>query len=595
MTKLPFHLSENQLFKVTLPLTLFLSGLFVFCGLINFYADSEIWSASVSQFLLSGQSSFDFLYIRPLFHAILYPIHWLSMHPEWLILARVEFLLVGVIHLFLFGLLGFELLRSRSQSILLVGFLITNSFFLSRGYRIRADLLASCFFTAWCLFFVKWCRSNQPDQYKRWMIALLVCAFLSTPKSIYFIAIAVLLTGLNIGKPVSLVFGSKKRIGSALIIITVFVYFIITAPSEVLVKNLITGSALYFVNQFEGGLDVPRYLSATSFVYFSRWIVENPIMVFGLFSSLILLVVEKLRSFAIFNSRPERHLTLGGFVALFFVIFHNDKLPHFICAMTPIITIASFLGWKYLLQLVTSKWSRWKFFPSYPVCMILLLVIATVASVDQSLRLYRENNNFQQINALNILKDYKDTLPEATVFDSLGLLPYEKTIYRFLEGGKTPENKQLLKEILALRPQILFYTNKFLLAEPSLSHLLIEPNYAHVGSGVFVEALNTRFPNTSDSSPTSSVPIRPVIEDLVALYPEDRLFYVYSQQRDVKFLSKTGEEVQLQNPVELSELIRKVDIIQGQKNRIVSLSPYRFTNLPEDHLISRLFRFDQDY
>ncbi|MCJ8276321.1 MAG: glycosyltransferase family 39 protein, partial [Bdellovibrionales bacterium] len=154
------------------------------------WADTELWAISASKALFQEKSNHSLSY-KFFFHTFMYPLYWLDLNNiQTLHAARFLFYSVGMGILLLVYQISETLFANQKKSLWAVFLVVTSTFFLSRGFRVRSDLLA-CFFQL--LYFLSYLRFRKNQDFKWCFVALFSLAFmlLSTPKSILFLLVII--------------------------------------------------------------------------------------------------------------------------------------------------------------------------------------------------------------------------------------------------------------------------------------------------------------------------------------------------------------------------------------------------------------------
>ncbi|MCZ0931623.1 MAG: glycosyltransferase family 39 protein, partial [Oligoflexia bacterium] len=173
--------------KVFLFFIIFFCFAFQALSFFTLWTETELYPVHSSQYLFSQYAN-EFLFaLKPLFYSILKLSFALSRLFDWLAMTGARFLFalngLAILALFYFYVKN---KTSRYNAILAVLFLASLNIFLDRAFRVRSDLLSTCF-SLICLL-VNLNIKEQKDDWKFYIIAFLLTAILLiSPKGIYWL------------------------------------------------------------------------------------------------------------------------------------------------------------------------------------------------------------------------------------------------------------------------------------------------------------------------------------------------------------------------------------------------------------------------
>ncbi len=476
-----------------------------------FLADTEIWALHLTGELFKSTHETS-VYYKPLFHLVLYPIQALDISSSWMfLLARWLFALIGLGTVYLTYQVTYKLSSSRLAAGFAALLLLTNTVFLTRGFRIRSDFLASFFHLATMLLMLTVAR-KAPEEQRRFTAAvgiLVSLMLLSTPKAVYFFISQTVfffswgLSGAQL-KRKSFLFEMIK--GHAIPVVLGLILIAITGFASVTFSQLPLSQAYRhaweFFIQVTQSSDTPSYWSPQAFQYVRRLIAENPIWTVLVYFSFLTAIFShwRARRHGNANWSLEKSFYLSAFVTLAFMLLHNHRVPFFIASMLPPVCVTSGLFLSRWLQ----NWRRastnrsWK----NPVLRLLMRQRAGVARATVLLvaifvvgKAYRaheiqlsENNNRKQLHAIKLFDEYLKRHPSAQFYDMVGSLPAKSDIFAFVGPGEKVRFSLLQEKLNIADPDLFLFSNRLLILEPFITDRFLSW-MVPIGHGVYARGL----------------------------------------------------------------------------------------------------------
>ena len=454
---------------------IFILGFF-YLSITTHITDSEIWSVSNTKFFPFEASVNSYLY-KVAFHTILKLPYFFDLSSwQTLLWGRATFCFVGLFLVYITYILAREVCQKQKHSFLAVFFLVTSTLFLSRGFRVRSDLLSASFFYV-CLFLT---FQNKDYKFKSILFFLsLSLMLLSTPKSIVFWLILVV-AFLRKNKKDSVFLNGAKN--SLLVVPTSFVLvasvFLILQDKFV---SVIRGLYSYLVSSFVGPHS--NYINATDFFHINLFIRNNLtffiLIVAGLF----------LAPFFLKKNREHNSLLCVAWVSTVIVVLFPNKRPFFLVTFLPIYSILV-----ALLLIEFEKWSvSQKERKTFICAKVILFAMITVGAVKHLSLVLRENNNFDQkilvqsfdkYFKLNFAKDY---------YDAFGVLPRSSFVAGFIGPEQGWSNHLSIQRVINIKPDLILYTGKIAIKRREMIPFLLE-NYSPIGHRIWARAVLEKVP-----------------------------------------------------------------------------------------------------
>ncbi|MEZ4871791.1 MAG: hypothetical protein R2827_05995 [Bdellovibrionales bacterium] len=348
-------------FRYFLPFfAVFISTAFLFKAVTGFWADSEIWAVTLSKvkfFSFTAENTIPAdslgLYFKPLHHLlikftyILFPDSWNILTINRSVGAAIGFGIAIV-----YARVFYEILYDRKGFILAFIAILATTLFFERGYRIRADLLASLFHGLILLEFFHLQRKTDAFDIKISTFLLVIyelCMVLSTVK---YLPVLVLLNILYF----FLLAGESKehywvRFYKTKFLIQVFLVFAILLGIHFYTPHFLENYVQELIKYSMEADMAATGENETKFIHVFRWVSGNPLIWVGYISlvvfSLMRLFLSREKVFTF--EKNKNFLTFYSILFLIYVLATPEKYSYFIASVSPIFTILSLI---YLVHFI---------------------------------------------------------------------------------------------------------------------------------------------------------------------------------------------------------------------------------------------------
>ena len=442
---------------------------------------SEVYPSLTARRLLSPDRIYYLFSLKPLYNFLLFiSFHVssiLNMYP--VSLNRILFAFNGA------GLAFFlyKIIKKKTDSfnaLTAVLLLITSHIFLTRGFRIRSDLLISTLGLSAVLFSLKSAENKKTGlRRENFSFGLLLCMLLVSPKGVYWLGFAGLLVKESLNLAKKQIFSLKKTgLFFTGIVLLSFAFqdpFFIKA-----VKN----SALFYINNLkDSALSVKTggafALWGREISFFSDFMRKNP--------QIILIALLK-AGFVFYQTTvlKERKWNLSdtSFAVLLSVsLFHPQQKPFFLCALTP---------W-FLLHFFTDPFynkHRDSFYsPLFKKGFLLFLFCyAGGALFLRGVRVFKIYNNFEQKAAVRQVEGFFKTLPSLRIYNSSAFLRHPNSLNWFL--GPYESHRAPLKQLVEdHKVDVIFHAPDFTLQQFLSQDPVEETGWTNVQSHIYYRSL----------------------------------------------------------------------------------------------------------
>ena len=300
-----------------------------------FFADSEIWSVTLSH-KWPGAEKHPSLFYKSLFHGSLHALTT-NLRDDIQILqaSRLFYTVIAVLKSFFIVYIA-KTIRPNLRAHLVLFLIMSFSFFVLRGVRIRSDLLAECFFLfAMCSVFYRLARDRGLQVSSILLEGFALSAALAaTPKSIYFVItyfivnIVAFSRKIETTRLVLFIGGVLSLAGLAL----VGIY--LSQPD--LFGAAYSRAASFYTNSFAESPGVPSYFSLAAFTHVGNLAIQNPHLI------LLTCALFFVRNFT--EKLTRLPLLAWLLCSTLIVILHNDRLPFFILSQSAILLLCATLA-----------------------------------------------------------------------------------------------------------------------------------------------------------------------------------------------------------------------------------------------------------
>lgn len=436
-------------------------------GLVSFWTDSEIWAAVFVRHMFSEKDlGYDF-WIKPLFHVLLWfslkiSEGW-SVHP--IVIARAFFALNCLAMLLLFQRLNRRLSGSSYVSAALLALLVSNSVFIKRIGQVRSDILVTTLILAWFVASQSsWWRGLRPKAHRvLWSIGLISVAATITPKSLLF---TLPWLWLNEGAELRQAVRRKKTSVKIAIAGAAFVGI-----------ALCLHSMRFFTESLGLGGDEMGYFDPHRGEHVWRLIRENPpvVLVLALNFYIATFLRRKL-------SNEARHYVDFSNFTLLILALYPDRLPFMIASLVPFWFLPAAAAWPVLRE---RDWLK-KVSPRRAFAAILAFGLTT--SWVWGAHIASAYGNSDQKIFLNWISAQREELKPLTIYDAVGVYPFDNARHWFLGPAEHANNLAVGKRIEDSKPDLIFMVPKlYYIGESSAE--FINQNYWTDGAGLHIRRI----------------------------------------------------------------------------------------------------------
>lgn len=456
-----------------------------------YFADSEIWSISLSGQTFNFQTANFSILSKASFNLLLSSIYLFPFNnDQHFLFSRLIFGFIGLLNCYLTFVLGKRIFRNSVVAILAVILVVTTTAFMVRGFRVRADVLSLTFSLLFAIRTLNFFESNIRDQWRAYAIQLFCffCLLMSaTPKAVYLLIWNLCFAlALSFSLPIQTrKYFRKAYIYGILVPIGLGIFFLVLST----IYSRLGGNNRLYAAYYVAWLFFYNALVTWDFTnfateklyFFVRFLRENFFFLLLAIIPIFSAVVEMICTKVMTRGRAFRLATL---VYLISVFTYNDILPFFIATWVPILAISAAQYLFSIPKILGRAINR-----SAPEIMyvrtILILLLVGFYSVKGGELVWlnlTENSNRKQRELISVLTDYLRSFPNSTFYDVIGLLPRRNTIYKFAGPGQEAQNRFIAQFIIENKPDFIFYVRKASFLEPDLSKFLAG-EYADIGSG----------------------------------------------------------------------------------------------------------------
>ena len=403
---------------------LFFSG-FLWMSCSAYWVFSEVYPSMTARYLLSPDRIYYLFSLKPLYNFLLFISFHISsilnMYP--VLLNRIFFAFNGAaLSFLLYGIIKKKTDSFNALTAVLI--LISSHIFLTRGFRIRSDLLISTLGLLAVWLSLKSAENKTTGVLRENLVfGLLLCMLLVSPKSVYWLGFAGFLVKESSDRTKKQFFSLKKT--GLFFAGTILLSFAFQDPFFI---KALKNSALFYMNNLKdtalsiktGGLFTPW---GNEFSFFSDFMRKNP--------QIILTVLLKagfvFHQTALFKERKWSVSDTSFAILLFFSLFHPQQKPFFLCALTP---------W-FLLHFFTdpffTKHRDRLYSPLFKKGFLLFLFCyAGGALFFRGGRVFKIYNNFEQRAVIQQVEGFFKTLPSLRIYNPSAFLIHPHSLNWFL-------------------------------------------------------------------------------------------------------------------------------------------------------------------
>lgn len=446
--------------KKTHILLLFSLGLLLFLAVNTYINDSEIWGVSSSKNFPFDSNRPSYFY-KILFHSyVKLPFFFDLTSFQTLVFSRIQFALLGLLIAYLTFLIGRKVSGIDRNGLVAFTLLITSSLFISRGFRIRSDILSAVFFY-FCLyinFLDK--EERESKKYRLSYAASIFAMLLSTPKALLFLPL-LLVTKLK-----------KKPLGTTLESVVIsLIFFGALFFLFVNFRNTFWSLYSYMFSAFLGPHS--NYMNSVDFYHISLFIKRNPLFFSGIIASLVL------NYFFSKNHKRKRSWYWITVLAGLLVLFFPNKRPFFLLVYLPIFSISTAFLIDDLNKISQQPREKQQF-----LIPTLLLVAVGLGAIKHFLLVVEKNSNFEQKVLIEGLEEYVEKHSVVSYYDAFGVLPRKKFVAGFIGPEEGYGNSVNVSRVTEIKPEIIIYSGKVAIRGEEFMAFL-QDNYTSIGYRVW--------------------------------------------------------------------------------------------------------------
>ena len=502
--------------KILIPVFISFFMAFLWLGCVTYWTSSEVHPSLVARYLFTKDDIHYLFSLKPLYNFLLFVSFHIStalnMYP--VLFNRILFVLNGAVLSFLL----YSTVRKKTDSyngLVALLIFISSHIFLTRGFRIRSDLLISTL--GFLALFLSLRTSEQKSEKSSqgfFILVLLFSMLLISPKGVYWL--------LWVGLLLKESFRQKKikfltlRNGIFCFVGIAFIAFIFRDPF--FLKAIENSAGFYRDNLKDVWIfikDRGVFTPWTELSLFFTFILKNPQIVL-----IILLKTGFVFYQTLFSKERKWNLSDTSFVfLLLFFLFHPQQKPFFICALTPWFLFHFFTDPFYLKnrdKLYSLQFRR--------VFLVFFFVYGAVTLFLKSSVTYKRYNNFEQKRLITQVSGFFQTLPSLRIYDPHAFLVHPQGRHWFLgpyEAHKLP----LADHIKEHNIDVIFNAANTLLSHRLSERTEKEVNFVNVQSQIYYRSL--KVPLSSVKQFSGKQLLRKLEEKATTYFSEKKRVYWY--------------------------------------------------------------------
>ena len=459
---------------------LFFAG-FLWMSCSTHWTLSEVYPSLTARHLLSPERIYYLFSLKPLYNFLLFISFHISsilnMYPVFL--NRIFFAFNGAALAFcLYGIIKKKTDSFNALTAVLI--LISSHIFLTRGFRIRSDLLISTLGLLSVWLSLKHAEKKPIGVFRENRVfALLLCMLLVSPKGVYWLGFAGFLVKESFDRMKKQIFCLKKT--GLFFAGTILLSFIFQDPFFI---KALKNSVLFFMSNLkDAALSVktggPFAIWGNEISFFSDFMRKNP--------QIILMALLKAGfvfcQTAIFKERKWNVSDTSFAILLSVSFFHPQQKPFFLCALTPWFLLHFFTDPFYI------KYRDRLYSPLFKKGFLLFLFFyAAGALFFRSGRALKIYNNFEQRTAIRQVEGFFKTLPSLRIYNSSAFLIHPHSLNWFL--GPYESHKVPLKQLVENHKiDVIFHTTDITLKRLLSQSPAGETGWTEVQSHIYYRSL----------------------------------------------------------------------------------------------------------
>lgn len=522
-----------------------------------YFADSEIWSVNLG-YHFAEEFKHYWVFTRTVFYSLIYISTAFTEKSEWIFFAARLLMCINLfVQLYLVQRILDVLFKNRLLNWVSTLILLTNTFVLTQGYRVRSDLIAATF-VLWTLLMILTSPHRQ-----RFVIIGTCLILLSTPKFIFVLpAVLILYFGVESNN-------KNWRYPFILLGLGVAAYLGAMIFRLGALSDLVMDMNSYVVRAVEGGAGGAAYFSIKAFTYIGKFCRENVLFV-GLLSLPLLLSTRKK-----FWLQKENRIWMGvhAFTILVIVLM-PDRVPFFISSFLPLLTCSS-------LILIWNNLRHYNLKPEWLGVLLIWVGVSLFLSVQKGISSGQNNSNETQMAAIKSVDAYLTAYPDLTYYDVIGIVPRKSTLRHFAGPHQEETNKMVSKIIMHERPDLILKVAKFWFFDIEMSNFLAA-NYIDIGNGFYLKS----FPGPTEAKGAALLKSLAHKESFANVSP------LFEKYKGTELIFKTRDKNNN------SRLYLGVSSYSQEKNeniQVVSITPFPYPETMPQRNLTELFRFDTDF
>jgi len=471
-------------------LAVIVGSVFFYKSLTVFWADSELWAVTLSkEHFFLFDSAFHIpdnaigMYFKPLHHLMIkfiyfaFPSHW-----DIMAINRIFGAIIGLGSAYVYSRIFHDILSNKKGWAIAFVAIVTTTLYFERGFRIRADLLASLFHGLVLYEFFRIQRIEASKrQIKISMVLIILYETAMVASTVKYLPIWFLLNILYffllVGTPKEKYWARfyKYKFIAQLVAIFILVMAITLFKASFLTDYLKT------LSNYASQANSPLFNSYTSkFVHIYRWIIGNPALWVGYFSLVLFSITRLFFSFekVFTNEKNKNFLTFYSVLLFGYVLMTPEKYAYYIASVSPLFSI---LAVSYFLHaLAKLKEESGAPINIYGLAGGLLLVKTLLVIIIYS----DQWTNFDQRRFQFALKSYIEKNNISSYYDPIGILPRDMKLFAFLGPNQYSQNKVAFEKVMRLEPELIVCTRKCNLLPFGWHRTLVE-KYEYNSPSVF--------------------------------------------------------------------------------------------------------------
>lgn len=434
------------------------------------WSDSEIWAIAISKEFL--QFSDTTHYYKPLFNLILSLLHEIPLsNLDMLYAARVLFFLIAAGTVYGFYQLGKLVSQSKMAAAWSTLLLVTSTYFISQGFKVRSDVLATGLQIWGLVFFLKAYHKLDRDRLNLALSLLFhLLLLLATPKGILHLIINFFVIGSNLDLKASRLKAKMMYLWTLVGLTPIFFGLIWVINPEA-----VTSPLEFFFNSYRESQYHPGFWSQQSAQHWLRWFVENWHLC--LLSLTILLCKKPQGEFL------SVQLGFGVVIAIAISFFNSDRLPFFVYSMSLIpILFLGLYSFEFIFKRSYSHMlGKYLIFFTLPALMF-------VKGIFYVYEMSQEADNEIQVESVLTMERYLVSHGLPKYYDGVGVLSRMNQSLAL----PSPQHSRGLQQIINIlndpELKVVFFSTRMFYFFESLYQALEERFFIEVGPGVFVRS-----------------------------------------------------------------------------------------------------------